>query len=113
MSDNPLLTESTLPYHYPPFDKIKDDDYAPAYEQGMTEQLKEVDIIAANKEPATFDNTVVALERSGQALARVNRIFSNLAGANTNPTLQKVEAVRSAKRAWPRRRVEVPVGTLL
>src|SRR5476651_237402 len=88
MVENPLLTESTLPYHYPPFDKIKDDDFAPAFEQGMADQLKEVDVIAANKEAATFDNTVVALERSGQTFARVNRIFSSLAGANTNPTLQ-------------------------
>jgi peptidyl-dipeptidase Dcp len=97
MVENPLLTESTLPYHYPPFDKIKDEDYSPAYDQGMAEQLKEVDVIAANKEPANFDNTVVALERSGQTLARVNRIFSNLAGANTNPTLQKVEAAVAPK----------------
>ncbi len=97
MVENPLLTESKLPYHYPPFDKIKDEDYAPAYDQGMAEQLKEVDVIAGNKEPATFDNTVVALERSGQTLARVNRIFSNLAGANTNPTLQKVEAAVAPK----------------
>ena len=95
--ENPLLTESTLPYQYPPFDRIKDDDYPPAFEKGMADQLKEVDSIANNKAPATFDNTLVALERSGQLLARVNRVFSNLAGANTNPTLQKIEAANAPK----------------
>ena len=97
VTTNPLLTESTLPYHYPPFDKIKDEDFAPAFEQAMPEQLKEVELIAASKDPATFDNTIVALERSGQALARVNRVFSSLAGANTNPTLQKLEAAIAPK----------------
>ncbi len=97
MPANPLLTESTLPYFLPPFDRIKDDDFAPAFDQGMAEQLKEVDAIASKREAATFDNTVVALERAGQLLARVNRIFSNLAGANTNPTLQKLEAVIAPK----------------
>ena len=63
----------------------------------MADQLKEVDSIANNKAPATFDNTIVALERSGQLLARVNRVFSNLAGANTNPTLQKIEAANAPK----------------
>ena len=95
--ENPLLTESTLPYQYPPFDRIKDDDYPPAFEKGMADQLTEVDSIANNKAPATFDNTLVALERSGQLLARVNRVFSNLAGANTNPTLQKIEAANAPK----------------
>ena len=96
-ADNPLLTESTLPYQLPPFDRIKDDDFAPAFELSMAEQLKEVDVIADNKAPATFENTVVALERSGQTLARVNRIFSSLAGANTNPVLQKLEAAIAPK----------------
>lgn len=97
VAPNPLLTESTLPYHYPPFDRIKDEDYSPAYEKGMADQLKEVDVIAENKSPATFENTIVALERSGQLLARVNRVFSNLAGANTNPALQKIEAANAPK----------------
>ena len=98
-ADNPLLTESTLPFHYPPFDRIKDSDYEPAFEQGMAEHLKEVAAIADNPAPATFDNTVVALERAGQTLGRVERIFSNLAGANTNPALQKVETNISPKLA--------------
>src|SRR5438477_5923650 len=89
--DNPLLKESALPYHYPPFDKIKDEHFVPAIEAGMREQLKEVDIVANNSEKATFDNTVVALERTGRLLDRAEQTFSNLNSCNTNPTLQKIE----------------------
>src|SRR5436309_15469064 len=64
-ADNPFLTESRLPYHLPPFDKIKDEQFVPATEAGMQEQLKEVDAIVANPDNPTFDNTVVALERTG------------------------------------------------
>jgi peptidyl-dipeptidase Dcp len=92
MTDNPLLIESPLPYHLPPFDRIKDEDFAPAYEQGMVAELKEVEAIAGAPEPPTFDNTIVALERSGQLLKRVNRVFSNLNSANTNPVMLKVES---------------------
>lgn len=90
-NDNPLLTESTLPYHYPPFDKLKDDQFQPAMEQGMAEELKEVEAIAASKEKPTFDNTIVAMERSGRLFDRARTVFSNLNGCNTNPTLQKIE----------------------
>src|SRR5450755_2630111 len=99
MTDNPLFSESSLPYHSPPFDKIKDEHYPPAFEKGMADQLKEVEAIAANKEQPTFENTIVALERSGDLLGRVDRIFSNLAGANTNPVLQKTEKEMSPKLA--------------
>jgi peptidyl-dipeptidase Dcp len=99
MTDNPLLSESSLPYHSPPFDKIKDEHYSPAFEKGMADQLKEVEAIAANKEQPTFENTIVALERSGDLLGRVDRIFSNLAGANTNSILQKTEKEMSPKLA--------------
>jgi peptidyl-dipeptidase Dcp len=99
MTDNPLFSESTLPYHSPPFDKIKDEHYVPAYEKGMAIQLKEVEAIAANKDKPTFENTIVAMERSGELLERVDRIFSNLAGANTNPAIQKIEKEMSPKQA--------------
>lgn len=97
VNTNPLLTESSLPYHIPPFDRIKDEHFQPAIEQGMAEQLKEVEKIAANPEKPTFDNTIVAMERSGQLLQRAQRIFSNLNGANTNPALQKLEKELSPK----------------
>ena len=98
-ADNPLLTESALPYHLPPFDRLKDSDFEPAYTQGMAEHLKEVEAIAGNPEPPTFKNTVVALERSGRTLERVERTFSNLAGANTDPAIQKVESDMAPKLA--------------
>ncbi|HJX82101.1 MAG TPA: M3 family metallopeptidase, partial [Candidatus Udaeobacter sp.] len=91
MADNPLLTESSLPYHVPPFDKIKDEHFAPAIAAGMREQLKEVEAVANNSEKPTFDNTIVALERTGRLLDRAERTFSNLNACNTNPTLQKIE----------------------
>jgi peptidyl-dipeptidase Dcp len=99
MTDNPLLTESSLPYFYPPFDRIKDKHFAPAYEQGMTGELKEVEAIAASPEQPTFENTLVGLERSGQLLGRVDRIFSNLTACNTNPTLQGIEKEMAPKLA--------------
>ncbi|MEY2530788.1 MAG: peptidyl-dipeptidase Dcp [Verrucomicrobiota bacterium] len=97
MSENPLLTESALPYHAPPFDRIKDAYYAPAYEKGMADELNEVEKIANNKDKPTFENTIVALERSGELLGRVDRIFSNLAACNTNPALQKIEKEMAPK----------------
>ena len=97
MHENPLLTESTLPFHLPRFDQITDDDFSPAFEQGMAQELQEVAAIAADPAPATFDNTIVALERSGQLLQRVDRVFSNLAGANTNPTMQRIEREMAPK----------------
>ena len=99
MTNNPLLSESALPYHAPPFDRIKDEHYAPAFEKGMADDLKEAEAIANNKDKPTFENTIVALERSGELLGRVERIFSNLAGANTNPELQKIEKEMSPKLA--------------
>src|SRR5450432_1180623 len=65
MTGNPLLKESSLDLHYPPFDQIKDEHYAPAYEKGMADQLKEIEPIASNAEAPTFENTIVALETTG------------------------------------------------
>lgn len=97
MTDNPLLQESSLDFHYPPFDKIKDEHFAPAFEKGMADELKEIEPIANNPEKPTFENTIVALEKTGELLGRVDRIFSNLAGANTNPALQKIETEMAPK----------------
>jgi len=90
--ENPLLTASPLPFHYPQFDKIKVEHFAPALERGMTEELQEVAAIAADPAAPTFDNTIVALERSGRLFARANTIFSSLNGAHTNPAMQKLES---------------------
>ena len=86
-----------MPYHIPPFDKIKDEHFVPAIEAGMREQLKEVDAIAASSEKPTFDNTVVALERTGRLLDRAERTFSNLNACNTNPAMQKIEKEMAPK----------------
>jgi peptidyl-dipeptidase Dcp len=96
-ADNPLLVESALPYHLPPFDKIKDEHFTPAIEAGMREQLKEVDVIAASSDKPTFENTVVALERTGRLLDRAERTFSSLNACNTNPAMQKIEADMAPK----------------
>ena len=96
---NPFYAESTLPFHAPPFDKIKDSDYQPAIDAGMAEQIKEVEAIANNPKPPTFENTLVALERSGQLLQRANDAFNCVTGANLDDELQKVmeyEAPRMA-----------------
>src|SRR6266496_3205946 len=95
--DNPLLVESTLPYHAPPFDKIKDEHFVPAIEAGMREELKEIDPIANSSDKPTFDNTIVALERSGRLLDRTQRTFSNLNACDTNPTRQKIEKEMAPK----------------
>src|SRR5687768_11819960 len=84
-SSNPLLAPSSLPFGYPPFDKIKDEHYTPAFELGMKEHLMEVAEIANREAAPTFENTIVALERSGLLLARVSTVFDNLTGAHTNP----------------------------
>jgi peptidyl-dipeptidase Dcp len=88
---NPLLTESTLPFHYPRFDAIKTEHFAPAFEQGMAEDRREIAAIAASPEKPTFENTVVAMEKAGELLARTSRIFFALNGANTNPEMQKLQ----------------------
>jgi peptidyl-dipeptidase Dcp len=83
---------SPLPFHAPDFGKIKDSDFEPAIQEGMKRQRAEVAAIAANPAPPSFDNTIVALERSGQMLTRVSDVFFDLTQANTNDILQKVEA---------------------
>lgn len=89
---NPLLSASTLYMQYPPFDAIADDHYKPALEAGMEEQLAEILAIASNPEAPTFENTIVALERSGATLARASRVFYSLASAHTNDTIEQVRA---------------------
>jgi peptidyl-dipeptidase Dcp len=98
-TSNPFFEVSALPYHLPPFDKIKDSDYVPAFERGMAEQLKEIDAIANNTDAPTFDNTVVAMERTGMLLTRVANVFFNLSGANTNETLEKIQGEMAPKLA--------------
>ncbi|MGD1108282.1 MAG: M3 family metallopeptidase [Terracidiphilus sp.] len=96
---NPFYAPSTLAFHAPPFDKIKDSDYQPAIDAGMAQQLVEVEAIANNPAPPTFDNTLVALERSGQLLNRTWNAFNCVTGANIDPELEKVQAYEAPRLA--------------
>ncbi|MGD9583284.1 MAG: M3 family metallopeptidase [Lysobacterales bacterium] len=89
---NPFFAASTLPFQYPPFDLIKDEHYAPAFEKGMAEHAAEVEAIANASEPASFENTIVAMEKSGQLLDRTQTMFFSMTGANTNDTLEKLQS---------------------
>ena len=88
--NNPLLAPSTLPFQAPPFDKIKDSDYLPAFTQAIALQSANIRAIANNPQPATFDNTLVALERAGELLDRVTNIFTGVTQADTTPERQKI-----------------------
>ncbi|MGA9325243.1 MAG: peptidyl-dipeptidase Dcp [Salegentibacter sp.] len=90
-SNNPLLQPSDLPYEAPDFNEIEDSDFQPAMEKGMREQLAKIEEIANSKEAPTFENTLVAMEKSGQTLDRVYGVFNLLSSANTNPELQKIQ----------------------
>jgi peptidyl-dipeptidase Dcp len=98
-ASNPFFTASTLPYQAPPFDKIKDSDYQPAIEEGMKQQLAEVDKIANNPDAPTFENTYVALEKSGVLLNRVMAVFNGVTAANTDDALQKAQEDEAPKLA--------------
>ena len=96
---NPFYAPSTLPFHAPPFDKIKDTDYQPAIEAGMAQKIAETQKIADNPAEPTFENTIVAMEKSGQLIDRVMAVFEGVTGANNNPVLQKVRNEEAPKRA--------------
>ncbi len=98
-ASNPFAKPSTLPFQYPAFDKIKNEDYKPAFEEGMRQQLIEIDAIANSKAAPTFENTIVAMERSGQLLNRVSTTFSNLVGTNTNDEMNALDKELAPKLA--------------
>jgi peptidyl-dipeptidase Dcp len=96
---NPFYAASPLPFQAPPFDKIKDSDYQPAIEAGMAQQRAEMRAIADNPAPPTFDNTIVAMEKSGQLFNRVMQVFGGVTGANLSDELQKVQEIEAPKLA--------------
>jgi peptidyl-dipeptidase Dcp len=91
-AENPFACPSTLPYQLPPFDRIHDEDLAPAFHAGMAAELAEVAAIAGNPAPASFENTIVALERRGLLLERVNRTFNSLVASNSDEAILKLES---------------------
>jgi peptidyl-dipeptidase Dcp len=97
--DNPFAEPSPLPFGAPPFDRIRDEHYGPAIEEGIRRHLAEVEAIAHQDAAPTFQNTIVALERSGRLLSRVVKVFDAITSANTNEYLQEVQADVAPRRA--------------
>ncbi|HBI68155.1 MAG TPA: dipeptidyl carboxypeptidase II [Massilia sp.] len=98
-ASNPFAKPSTLQYQYPPFDKIKNEHFAPAFAEGMRQEAAEMEAIANNKAAPTFENTIVAMERSGRLLDRVGAAFGTLQGSYTNDTLQALAKELAPKQA--------------
>ena len=96
-STNPLFVKSTLQYQTPDFNAIKDEHFIPAFEQGMQEQLAEIAAIANNTAAPTFENTIVAMEQSGELLTRASRIFFNLNGTDSNPARRDIQSQMAPK----------------
>ena len=96
-ASNPLFAPSPLQWQYPQFDKIKIEHFAPAFDRGMQEETVEFEAIANNPEPATFENTIVAIERTGQTLGRTLAVFSGINSTNTNDAIQKLQAEYAPK----------------
>ncbi|MCP2520994.1 M3 family metallopeptidase [SCandidatus Aminicenantes bacterium Aminicenantia_JdfR_composite] len=96
--ENPFFSEFDTPFQVPPFDKIKEEHYLPAFIEGMKQHNKEIEAIANNPEPPTFENTIEALEKSGTLLRRVSNVFDVLNASMTNERMQEI-----AKRVAPLR----------
>lgn len=97
--ENPFYAPSSLPFHAPPFNRIHDPDYQPAIEAGMARQEKEILAIADNPAAPTFENTFVAMEKTGQLLHRAQAAFDCVTGANTDPYLENVQRELAPKQA--------------
>ena len=87
---NPFFTDYKTPFQIPPFEEIKMEHYQPAFEQGMKEHIDEINAIADNKAAPTFENTIVAMERTGKTLDKVADVFFNLLGSNTNDEMDSL-----------------------
>jgi len=94
---NPFFEVSTLPLQMPPFDQIRDEHFIPAMERGMEQHLAEIEAIATSAVAPSFDNTIVAMERSGRMLSRVAAVFFNLVGADTNDARQQIQREMSPR----------------
>ncbi|HLW40729.1 MAG TPA: M3 family metallopeptidase, partial [Brumimicrobium sp.] len=97
LMDNPFVEESTLDFQVPDFTKIKNEHFRPALEEGMNIQLEEIEAIANNEEDPTFENTLVALEKTGSVLKRTSRVFYLLAGAETNDEIREIQQEMAPK----------------
>ena len=95
--NNPLLKEFKNEYGIPPFELIKEEHYIPAFDKAIEEHAKEIKLIIDNKETPTFENTINALENSGEFLSKVSRVFYNLLSAHSNDNLNKIASEISPK----------------
>jgi peptidyl-dipeptidase Dcp len=96
---NPFAQPSVLPFQMPDFGAIHDEDFAPAFEAGMAAQRQEIDLIASNTAAPTFENTLVALERSGRMLDRVEKVFDQYVASRSDPALDRIQDEYAPKRA--------------
>ena len=94
---NPFFSESSLYLKYPPFDKIKNEHYAPAFELGMKQHMQEIDSIALDQDQPSFDNTILSMEKAGSLLDRVSTVFYALTSAHTNDEMEKVRSEMAPK----------------
>lgn len=92
MSENPFLTKSSLPFEAPDFNVISEEHYLPAFEEGMEREISEIEVIASNPDSPTFENTLLAMEQTGELLTRVRSVFYNMASANTNDKIQEIQS---------------------
>src|SRR5437868_10560754 len=93
---NPFFETWTAPFEAPPFDKIRPENFRPAYDRALAEHMAEIAAIASDAAAPTFENTIVALEESGQLLRKVEAVFWNLSNSHTNDALQEIERDMSA-----------------
>jgi peptidyl-dipeptidase Dcp len=93
VEQNPFFTQWDTPFGVPPFDKIKNEHYLPAYEKAMAEHKKEIEAIVNNKKSPNFENTIVPFDQSGELLRTIGAVFGGIRGANTNDTLQEISKV--------------------
>jgi len=92
-NNNPLLNKYNTPFGVPPFESIKLEHYQPAFTAAMAEQVKEIDAIVNNPEKPTFENTIVAVEYTGELIQKINNVFGNLMGSDTNEEMQELAKV--------------------
>jgi peptidyl-dipeptidase Dcp len=110
MTENPFFEPWNTPFELPPFDRIRPEHFAPAFDRGMAEHIAEIEGIAKSPEAPGFANTIEALERSGRSLRRVSRVFNNLTSSATNPALDAIDRDYAPKLAAHRSRIMLDAG---
>jgi peptidyl-dipeptidase Dcp len=110
MTENPFFTDWDTPFGIPPFDRIRPEHFPPAFDHGRDEQIAEIAAIVAAPAPPSFADTIEAIERSGQLLGRVSRVFSNLDSSNTSPALEAIARDYAPRLAQHQMRIALDPG---